>query len=341
MIIPRIASWENLPEGNYVVISPYLVDPNSSKKVNVGDGFIMDSAIKLIGARPNAVFSSRIPLTNNEIALINKSRLVMVAGANILKDDFEIATGFDKTTIEKIKVPIVLCGIGHYGAPDQTQNGFSPKSKDILSAVLERFPYISVRCDASWRYVAKSLPQLAEKTLMTSCPVVFPVDGINCGLASKEEYVQLVVTITDRTMLEQQLGILKVAPKLFPAKKSILALHQDYGNTSLWEFGNKLGYEVFRSNNYEDFLKLYNTTDIHFGNRVHAHLKCLSLGVRSYLTPFDLRQSFFAESLDFPLITKVPDPALQSYDFNRVLSRRNEAQFKMTKFLEAVKSVLN
>jgi hypothetical protein len=334
------ASWGDLPKGDYVVISPYLVDPNTSKKVNVGDGFIMDSSVKLIGAKPTAVFSSRIPLTDNEIGLINESRLVLVAGANILKDDFEIATGFDKTTMQKIKVSIVLCGIGHYGVPAQTQNGFSLKSKDIVSAALERFPYISVRCDASWRYVVQSLPELEEKTLMTSCPVVFPVDGIDHRLASKEKYEQLVVTVTDRAMLEQQLGILKVAPKLFPANRKILALHQDYGNSSLWEFANKLGYEVFRSKKYEDFLGLYNTTDIHFGNRVHAHLKCLSLGVRSYLTPFDLRQSYFAESLDFPLITKVPDPLLEHYDFNRMLLRRNTAAEKMNVFVQAVKNAL-
>jgi len=336
-----MTSWDVIPQKNYVIISPYPLPKGLPKKVNVGDGFIMDSAVRLIGAKPTTIFTSRAPLTDKALSIINESHLVLVAGANTLKDDYEITPGFDQQTLGKIKVPIALCGLGHYGVEAQTKFGLNAKSIDVINEILQRLPYISVRCDASWRYLSQSLPDHTENILMTSCPVVFPVDDMDSQFVSKETYEHMVVTITDRTLVEQQLGILKVAPKLFPSKRITLALHQDYGNTSLWEFAKKLGYEVFRSERYEDFLDLYRNTDVHFGNRVHAHLKCISLGVRSYLTPFDLRQLFFAESLDFPLVTKVPDPALQSYDFNRVLARRNRAQDKMTEFVEAVQSLLN
>ena len=333
--------WNRLPIQNYSLITPYLVNPNAAKKINVGDGFIMDSAVKLIGCRPENIISSRLELTDKSLEQINQSRFVIAAGANTLRDAFDLMPGFTPSILDKIKVPIILFGVGHYGTKAATSQGLNDPSEAIMVEILRRFPYISVRCDASWRYLTKSLPEQSENILMTSCPVVFPVDGVDAGFVAKEIYNHLVVTITDRAMLEQQLGILKVAPKLFPSKRITLALHQDYGNTSLWEFAKKLGYEVFRSERYEDFLDLYRNTDVHFGNRVHAHLKCISLGVRSYLTPFDLRQLFFAESLDFPLVTKVPDPALQSYDFNRVLARRNRAQDKMTEFVEAVQSLLN
>lgn len=334
-------SWDAIPQKNYVIISPYPLPKGLPKKVNVGDGFIMDSAVRLIGAKPTTIFTSRAPLSDKALSIINESLLVLVAGANTLKDDFEITPGFDQETLRKIKVPIALCGLGHYGVEAQTKHGLNAKSIAVMNEILQRFPYISVRCDASWRYVNQSLPSNTENILMTSCPVVFPVDGMDAGFVSKETYEHLVVTITDRALVEQQLGILKVAPMLFPSKRITLALHQDYGNTSLWEFAKKLGYEVFRTERYEDFLDLYRNTDVHFGNRVHAHLKCISLGVRSYLTPFDLRQSFFAESLDFPLVTKVPDPALQAYDFKRVLSRRSQAEVKMSRFTDAVRSLLN
>jgi len=333
--------WNKIPEKNYVIISPYLLPASSQKRINVGDGFIMDSAVRLIGARPTAILTSRAPLTDEALFIINQSKFVLVAGANTLKDDFEITPGFDLETLRKIKVPIALCGVGHYGVEVQTKFGLNSNSIIIMNEILQRFPYISVRCDASWRYLSKSLSDNVESILMTSCPVVFPIDNINLQFASKEIYEHLVVTVTDRALVEQQLGILEVAPKLFRSKKNTLALHQDYGNKFLWEFARKLGYEIFRSEYYEDFLGLYRGTDIHFGNRVHAHLKCISLGVRSYLTPFDLRQLFFAESLDFPLINKLPHSALHSYDFNRAIARRNQAQVKMIKFLETVRALLH
>jgi sialic acid synthase SpsE len=97
---------------------------------------------------------------------------------------------------------------------------------------------------------------------------------------------------------------------------------------------------VFRGDNHQDFLRLYETTDMHFGNRVHAHLKCLSLGVASFCTPFDLRQAYFAESLDFPLVQKVPDPILSQYDFTRARARRDAARGTMDLFTTRLKSLI-
>jgi Polysaccharide pyruvyl transferase len=327
-----------LPEAPYTVITPYLVPPGP-KKVNVGDGFILDSATKLIGARPLAAFTSRAPLTDDDVERINASRALVAMGANTLKDDFELSSGFDLATLERIKVPVILMGVGHYGVAEATR-GLTPFSQRLFRAFLERFPYISVRCDASRRYVLGALPDLEDRVLMTSCPVVHSVDGIERGFERKAQYDQVVVTITDRAYLEAQLPIVQAAPRVFPARKHVLALHQDYGNARLWDYARQLGYEVFRGDNHQDFLKLYAESDLHFGNRVHGHLKCLSLGVASYCTPFDLRQAYFAESLDFPLIQQVPDPLFTSYDFARATARRDAARATMDVFVRELRAII-
>jgi hypothetical protein len=332
--------WAQFEEKNYVIITPYLLPENITKKVNIGDGFIMDSIVRLIGARPHKIISSRAPLTKENIEIINESKLVLVAGANILKDKFEITPNFNIRLMEQIKKPIVLCGIGHFGIEEYTKNGLSSESVEIIDEILKRFPYISVRCDESKRYLTKSLTGNFENVLMTSCPVIYPVNDKIKDFSFKEKYSNLIVTITDRAFLDKQLTILKAAPFLFPSSKMTLALHQNYKNKQLCEYAKKIGYDVFTSENFEDFLDLYSNSDIHFGNRVHAHLKCLSLGVRSFLTPFDLRQTFFSDSLDFPLIKKVPNEELFTYDFNRVIKRRNNAEIKMNIFLESIKKYL-
>jgi hypothetical protein len=327
-----------LAEAPYTVITPYLV-PAGPKKVNVGDGFILDSATRLIGARPSHAFSSRVALSDEAIERINASRAVVAVGANTLKDDFELAPGFSIATLERIRVPVVLMGVGHYGIAEATR-GLTAVSQALFRAFLERFPAMSVRCDASRRYVLQALPDLGEQVVMTSCPVAHAVDGIDRGFERKPEYRQLVVTITDRAALEAQLPILQATPAAFPAAKRILALHQDYGNAGLWDFARKLGYEVFRGDNHQDFLRLYRDSDIHFGNRVHGHLKCVSLGIASWCTPFDLRQAYFAESLDFPLIQRIPDPLFTTYDFGRTVARREAARATMDAFVRRLRAVI-
>jgi hypothetical protein len=327
------------PSASYSAITPYLLPPGLPKKVNVGDGFILDSAVKLIGRSPRHSFSSRARLTDLDIEKINETRFLIAAGANTLKDEFELAPGFSSETLAKIQVPVILMGVGHYGVPAMTQ-GLSPASKALFTAFLERFPYMSVRCDASRKYVLAALPERSANILMTSCPVVYPVDDIDLRFERKDKYRQLVVTITDRSHLQQQLPILPAAAQLFPAERRILALHQDYGAQDLWAFAASQGYEVFRGDRYQDFIDLYCRSDVHFGNRVHAHLKCLSLGVVSFCTPFDLRQSYFAESLDFPLIAKLPSDEIARYDFARVIGRRQQAGLAMAKMLAGIVGLL-
>jgi hypothetical protein len=327
-----------LPEADYAIVTPYLLPPGSPKTVNVGDGFILDSAIRLIGERPRALISSRAPLGPAEIEWINDTRCLIAAGANTLKDAFELTPGFDLATMKRIKVPVVLMGVGHYGRAEATR-GLTPASAALFRAMLERFPLISVRCDASRDYVVRSLPDKADSILMTSCPVAHRVDGIDRGFARKPHYEQLVVTVTDGPDLQSQLPLLPAARQLFPAKRRILALHQDHRNARLWKFAEDQGFEVFRGGTYEQFIALYAASDIHFGNRVHAHLKCLSLGVPSFLTRHDLRQSYFADSLDFPLVVPMPSPEFANYDFGRVVARRNVARATMDAFVAALRAV--
>ena len=328
-----------LDEAAFSVVTPYLVPPGP-KKVNVGDGFILDSATKLLGARPMAAFSSRTPLAEADIERINASRVLVAVGANTLKDDFELAPGFTRATLDRIKVPVVLMGVGHYGVAELTR-GLKPESQALFRAFVERFPYLSVRCEASRRYVLDALPDLEDKVLMTSCPVAHTVDGIERGFPRKARYDRLVVTLTDRAFVEAQLPILQAAPQIFPAERRVLALHQDYGNAQLWEYARRLGYEIFRGENHQQFLRLYRDSDVHFGNRVHGHLKCVSLGIVSYCTPFDLRQAYFAESLDYPLIQRIPDPQFASYDFARTARKRDAARATMDRFTRELCALLD
>ena len=320
---------------SYLAITPYLVPPQLPKRVNVGDGFVLGACEKLIGERASGYLSPWQPLTPADIDRINQHDFLLVAGTNTLKDDFTLCAGFTRETLNLIKVPVVLMAMGHYGIEANTR-GMSPGSVQLLEALLERFPYISVRCDRSAAYLRRTIPQKSDAVLMTSCSVAFPVDGVDKGFARKAEYDTLAVTITDRAYVKEQLPILAKAPDSFPARRRVLALHQDINNAELQSFAKKLGYEVFVSPDYEQFIDLYKNVDIHFGNRVHAHLKCLSMGVPSFLAPFDLRQVYFAESLDFPIVDQLPSPVFSTYDFQRYKTKIAAARPAMDRFVAAL-----
>jgi hypothetical protein len=63
------------------------------------------------------------------------------------------------------------------------------------------------------------------------------------------------------------------------------------------------------------------------------------MGVRSFLTPFDLRQLYFSESLDFPLINKLPDDILETYNFDNFKFKQIEYKLNMDKFINKVREL--
>jgi len=324
----------------YTVLTPYLVPRHLAKRTNAGDGFVLGACESLIGSRASAYFSSWEALADEAISQINSSQFLLLAGTNRLKDELVICPDFSLRTLDKIKVPVILMGQGHYGVPSSA-TGMTANSITMMEALLERFPMMSVRCDASAHYMRTALPKCAEMILMTSCPAAYPVDGIDKGFERKGEYDCLVATITDRSNLQSQLAFLRYIPKVVRARRRVVALHQDYGNNEVKNFIRSLGYEVFSSSNYEDYIDLYKASDLHIGNRLHAHLKCLSMGVVSFLLPFDLRQAYFADSLDFPLLSTFPNSEMAAYDFNRYRSRLAAADKAMTRFLEGVRGIGN
>ena len=153
-------------------------------------------------------------------------------------------------------------------------------------------------------------------------------------------YKKIVVTITDRIHIDKLIGLFHFVKENFKNSNLIASFHQNYNNNELDKYLKNLGFGIFKSEKYEDFIELYKDTDLHIGNRVHAHLKCLSLGVRSFLTPFDLRQLYFSKSLDFPLINKLPNDILEIYNFDNFKFKQIEYKLNMDKFINKVKEFI-
>ena len=77
-------------------------------------------------------------------------------------------------------------------------------------------------------------------------------------------------------------------------------------------------------------------TDLHFGNRVHAHLKCLSMGIPSFCTPFDLRQLYFSESIGLPLVVDDKHKNLKKFNFESFILHQNQSKKIMNDFVSQI-----
>lgn len=327
-------------EDNFGIITPYLIPENSSKKVNAGDGFILDACINLLGRSPRKLYSQWSAITDEQVAEINQYKFLLVAGANILKDDLRITPNFSPNLLNKIKIPVVLMGVGHYGHEEATRNGLSQISKDLLRALTDRFPLISVRCESSQEYLILSDSRLSEKVLMTSCPVLHHQDmPVDRKQASTDKDSGLaVVTLSDRTNYLSQAPLLEFTKRNIKSDRYILSLHQNYQNIELWKYASQLGFEIFHSPSYKDYINLYRAADVHVGNRLHAHLKFIANEKPSYMSHYDLRQVFFAKSIATPLI----DPefsTLPNFDPSAPRQKKLEHWTQMSTFVRTVQTL--
>jgi len=322
----------------YAVLTPYIVPPGLKKRPNAGDGFVLGACEALLGQPAAQRFSAWAPLREAQLERVNQAAFLLVAGTNLLRDRLDLYPALQRATLQRLRVPVVLMGVGLYGRARATR-GLTSAATALLEELLERFPLISVRCQSSAAYLRRALPRSSEAIRQTGCPSIYSVDGIERGFAREPSPQRFAVTVTDRSRIRPQIRMLRALAETYQASQWILSLHQDGGSNYLRRAAEACGYEVFSASDYRDYIEAYARCDIHVGNRLHAHLKFLSMGIPSFLMPFDQRQIQVSKSFDFPLIERVPSPKIESYDFGRFAARRRAAAAEMAPFVEQVRKL--
>lgn len=354
---------------SYSVITPFLVPPGIAyrKRINIGDGFIFHSIKKLLSPlKCTAIFSSWERLSFSDISQINSTKVLILAGANQLHDDYSIVPGMTLRQLEDIKVPILPFGIGIYGHQHRNQY-MSSKTVDILREIHRRIKFSSWRCPRTVNYIKRSLPELSDKALMTGCPVMYGNNfPISIDFPKNTNTNSVVVTVTDRgEFWERELSVLEFVAQHFKNSEKILSLHQNFfipkwdldlaSIKSLVKFeiekqyertplmlrivAQKLGFKLFIPQTVEECWDLYKNMDFHMGSRLHAHLYFLSQEKASFLTYVDDRCLGFSEALDFPICETQNLEAYLDYDFSRCQSKISELNLVISHFTDSIKEL--
>lgn len=346
---------------SYSVLTPYLLPPEwrHRKKANIGDGFILNRIVRLLQpASCIHVFSTRTTLSDEDVEKINSTKALILAGANQLNDDFSIVPDFDLSRTLSIKVPIVPFGIGVSGEKNRNRK-MSEKTKSILRELHGRIRYSSWRCPLTVEYLTRYLPEVADRFVLTGCPVIYDEKLLN-GTPFGSHDERVVVTVTERgDFWEREAKTIDFVSRKFEKSEKRLSLHRSYPDVSKWSavfqrrrylqrkkivdlhnYARDRGFTVVVPESVESCMAFYQGSDLHMGSRLHAHLFFLSQAKRSFLTYVDERMKGFSDMLEFPLCDYNRFDDYMEYDFERYRRRCLEHYETMKRFVHYLKKEL-
>ncbi len=326
---------------SYSVLSPAILpDKKNIKKFlkknkpkrhnyfNIGDCFVLDAMIdSLTPHYPEYIYSVRKDLTENEIKNINSTKALLLPVTNRLNDFGKNFPLIKSNTLDKIEVPIILHGMGVSGDP-KNNTGMLDTVKAKYNYIFEKAKYASVRCSLSQTYLTDNFPQLKEKILMTSCPVIFHKHKLNESGLFKDDKNSILLTVTNRDdFWERESKTIDFIAEKYKKSRKVISMH-DYHlnsqhltkNENKFTISNFINEGAFPKNNFDIFIyalskgfeiyiprtvnecfQFYENFDFHMGSRLHAHLHFLSQGKKSFLTYVDDRCKGFSDDFGFPI----------------------------------------
>ncbi|PQO23093.1 hypothetical protein C2I36_09495 [Rhodobacteraceae bacterium WD3A24] len=343
------------------ILTPYLIPPEKPRKrLNLGDGFIFHAIERLLGPfAPDVVLSSRSTPEPAQITALASRRAIILGGANQLSDNFRPWPTLEAGDIDKAGLTFVPMGVGLNGLP-KNNCGFTPTTRAIIRAMHERIPYSSWRCPRTVALLQRAFPDLADRFLMTGCPVLYDRPLLE-GEPFNTDTGRIAVTVTERgDFMFRETSTLREIARLFPDAEKLLVLHQDFrrlrrgigpsvremlpgswlGNVGkLHAEAKRLGYRIVAPATARECIDLYQGVDLHVGSRLHAHLLCLSRARRSFLTYVDNRSLGVSEFLDFPLVRPGGLEDHLNYDFETVRANARQSFANMRRFINSLESL--
>ena len=344
----------------YALVSPYGIPASlrARKVANIGDGFIVRAIERLLAPRVATLrCSPRMTPAASMLARLQQAGDVVLAGANQLDDGYRIWPGMTAEQVQRAGWRFVIFGLGLNGDPARNQQ-MSEATRAIIEAIHQRIELSSWRCPATVRYLQRELPHLADRFVMTGCPVLLDTPVLDGSRFSSAERV-VAVTATERgDYWQRETAIIDRVARRFPRARRYFVVHQDFtalpvigrwhdrlrgrhrigdsaGALALRGYAQSRGYQVLVPDNADVAAVLYEAVDVHVGSRLHAHLLMLSRNRRSWLVPVDQRGHGMAEAFAFPLVTPdAPEPDWD-FDFEPLRQHVRVAWSEMQRFLRS------
>jgi hypothetical protein len=336
------------------ILTPYVMPEGTRKISNVGNGIILKAVERHLSAFPlGARLTSFAAPKAEQLDSLEKSPAVVIAGANLLDDNFAPWPELKAEALQRSKMVIVPMGVGLHGEPHRNA-AMSENTRQLLDLMHARAEYSSWRCPLTVAYLLKERPKLASQVLMTGCPVLYDRPLLESTRFNTSRDV-IAVTVTERdNFWTREVAVIDYAAREFPSARKLLVLHQDYLRgqqpgllqqlTGRWlrtaqglrSYARARGFEIRIPATHDEVIDLYRDVDLHMGSRLHAHLLMLSQNKRSFLIRVDDRSTGIAEHFGFPLCDPERLSDYQGFDFEVVRQAALRTFPVMEKFINSL-----
>lgn len=276
---------------------------------NAGDFLIKEKSMELLKSfkpkRKIITFDRWKALTEEQVKIINNSRLLILCGGPAFQRDFYPGVYPLIKDLKEIKVPIVTFGLGWKGIPGKWEDThkyyFTKKSYDLLNRIETSGFKSSLR---DYLTLNMLIHKGFNKYIMTGCPSWYDLRNIGTPLKIPSQIKKVAFSIGVSFIKNKQ--IFKSLVEL------ILKLKNYFGESLICTFHHPVDYKYYSSINLNksfynahreliDVLEgkgikwvdlsfqtsklthFYDEVDLHIGFRVHAHLYMLSIRKPSIL----------------------------------------------------------
>ena len=299
-------------------------------------GAFKNSGDYLIGHRARALLKAH---TQHEIVDLNRKALgpesyeILNAASAVLLTggpayQASIYPGVYDLDLSQLNVPVIAYGLGWKGKLGQSPEDFKflPEAGEFVRAIHEGSLYSSARDGLT---VSMLKANGVENVAMTGCPAWYDEQRLEDDFAFQD--VKSLVFSMPAIPQAQTLELLSGISKRFPKAKKYLAFNAGYKSTrtknttqyTRWNYlvmarAALMGFvPVSFESNFEKFVEVMASQQLHLGYRVHSHLFSLSQRITTMLIAEDSR------GVGQAMATGVT-PLLASDDASKVLAALDE-----------------
>ena len=329
---------------------------------NAGNLIFSDAAYKMLLTANTEIETYGFKVNPNDAGWINEKYDVFVIPlANAFRPSFEGTLKRMTTLIERLKIPVVILGVGAQTYLNYRLERLRPINDSVrkfCKAVLDRSPSIGVRGECTENY----LHSLGFRDVeVIGCPSMF-WHGDQLRVEKKVPFLtrssKLAISASRSAMSTGAVGnIVATSQDRYP---NLLYIAQELKDLELLYWGDVSAaansyssmplyrtHRLFRNNQVRVFLdpitwiKALAQRDFAFGTRIHGNVAALLAGTPSVVLCHDSRTLELCQYFDIPhrLLTEVPldvDPAelYDKADYSALMSGHKARFERMVSFLD-------
>ncbi len=266
---------------------------------NIGNRIIMDAVSLHLSEMFPSDFIIPLPMEDikkNSRRYIELSEMTFVGGTNVLNCDIRKYRQWDLDLHNILRLKrLVLMGVGWWKYEDRP---ISKYTKWALSQILSKDYVHSVRDS----YTQQRLAQIGIKSINTGCPTLWNITPAKVAtLNTKKKQKNVIITITDYDRnIERDRAMIDICSKCYDKIYWFVQGVGDFDYLKSVGTGIKMDIIYPQISKYNDVLKFGDCDYV--GTRLHAGIRALQMGVRSYIIAIDNRSVEMGRDFGLPVI---------------------------------------